>query len=199
MKIKNLFKSKIHARIMRFFHENPASIDTARGIATWINQDLGKVRTALNKLVKAGKVGKIRHVRGFFLQSWADESVPLAWRFDKKLAQEEVWIRKGIKARRTRNEGRVRELLELRRSRQARREQLGKVRMDISTAAVSGPSDLSFPMASSPGVIQGPQLLFITMASNCLIFSGAKIVRSSLITGSKAPLFLPRLSTAQVP
>jgi ATP-binding cassette subfamily F protein uup len=59
-------------------------------------------------------------------------------RFDKKLAQEEVWIRKGIKARRTRNEGRVRELLELRRSRQARREQLGKVRMDISTAAVSG-------------------------------------------------------------
>lgn len=59
-------------------------------------------------------------------------------RFDKKLAQEEVWIRKGIKARRTRNEGRVRELMELRRSRQARREQLGKVRMDISTAAASG-------------------------------------------------------------
>jgi ATP-binding cassette subfamily F protein uup len=59
-------------------------------------------------------------------------------RFDKKLAQEEVWIRKGIKARRTRNEGRVRELLELRRSRQARREQLGKVRMDIATAGVSG-------------------------------------------------------------
>lgn len=54
MEIKNLFKSKIHTRIMRFFHENPASIDTARGIATWINQDLGKVRTALNKLVKAG-------------------------------------------------------------------------------------------------------------------------------------------------
>ncbi len=59
-------------------------------------------------------------------------------RFDKKLAQEEVWIRKGIKARRTRNEGRVRELLELRRSRQARREQLGKVRMDITAAGKSG-------------------------------------------------------------
>ncbi len=39
-----------------------------------------------HKLVKAGKIGEIRHVRGFYLQSWADESVPLAWRFDKKLA-----------------------------------------------------------------------------------------------------------------
>jgi len=38
------------------------------------------------EMVKAGKIGKIRHVRGLFLQSWADESVPLAWRFDKKLA-----------------------------------------------------------------------------------------------------------------
>jgi len=37
-------------------------------------------------LVKRGKVGKIRHVRAVYLQDWADESVPLAWRFDKKLA-----------------------------------------------------------------------------------------------------------------
>ncbi|MBN1435902.1 MAG: Gfo/Idh/MocA family oxidoreductase [Sedimentisphaerales bacterium] len=39
-----------------------------------------------HQLVKAGKIGKIRHVRGYYLQCWADESVPLAWRFDKKLA-----------------------------------------------------------------------------------------------------------------
>jgi predicted dehydrogenase len=39
-----------------------------------------------HQLVKAGKIGKIRHVRAVYLQSWADESVPLAWRFDKKLA-----------------------------------------------------------------------------------------------------------------
>ncbi|HPS52164.1 MAG TPA: Gfo/Idh/MocA family oxidoreductase [Phycisphaerae bacterium] len=39
-----------------------------------------------HQLVKAGKLGDIRHVRAFYLQSWADESVPLAWRFDKKLA-----------------------------------------------------------------------------------------------------------------
>ena len=39
-----------------------------------------------HKLVKAGRIGKIRHVRALYLQDWADESVPLAWRFDKKLA-----------------------------------------------------------------------------------------------------------------
>lgn len=38
------------------------------------------------QFVKQGKVGKIRHVRAQYLQDWADESVPLAWRFDKKLA-----------------------------------------------------------------------------------------------------------------
>ena len=39
-----------------------------------------------HQLVKRGKIGKIRHVRAVYLQDWADESVPLAWRFDKKLA-----------------------------------------------------------------------------------------------------------------
>jgi predicted dehydrogenase len=39
-----------------------------------------------HRLVKAGKVGRIRHVRALYLQDWADESVPLAWRFDRKLA-----------------------------------------------------------------------------------------------------------------
>jgi ABC transport system ATP-binding/permease protein len=51
--------------------------------------------------------------------------------FDKKLAQEEAWIRQGIEARRTRNEGRVRNLKRLRELRQERREQPGKVRMQI--------------------------------------------------------------------
>jgi ATP-binding cassette subfamily F protein uup len=58
--------------------------------------------------------------------------------FDKKLAKEEVWIRTGIQARRTRNEGRVRALEELRRVRQVRREQLGEVRMEIQEAERSG-------------------------------------------------------------
>ena len=59
-------------------------------------------------------------------------------RFDKKLAQEEVWIRQGIKARRTRNEGRVRALQNMRSERQQRRELMGRAVMKISEAERSG-------------------------------------------------------------
>ena len=59
-------------------------------------------------------------------------------KFDKFLAQEEVWIRKGVEARRTRNEGRVLRLEELRRTRSARREQQGQVRLDVSEGERSG-------------------------------------------------------------
>ncbi len=58
--------------------------------------------------------------------------------FDKKLAQEEVWIRQGIKARRTRNEGRVRALEKMRAERTQRRNQVGKVTMKASSAERSG-------------------------------------------------------------
>jgi len=58
--------------------------------------------------------------------------------FDRKLAQEEVWIRKGIKARRTRNEGRVRELEKLRVERSQRRERTGTVKMQLNEAEMSG-------------------------------------------------------------
>ena len=58
--------------------------------------------------------------------------------FDRKLAEEEVWIRQGIKARRTRNEGRVRALEAMRRERAQRREQQGKVSLAVSQAAPSG-------------------------------------------------------------
>ncbi len=58
--------------------------------------------------------------------------------FDKKLAQEEVWIRQGIKARRTRNEGRVRALEQLRRERGERREVQGNVKMKLQEADRSG-------------------------------------------------------------
>jgi ABC transport system ATP-binding/permease protein len=58
--------------------------------------------------------------------------------FDKKLAQEEAWIRRGIEARRTRNEGRVRALQRLRQMRSERRERPGTVRMQIHAARRSG-------------------------------------------------------------
>ena len=59
-------------------------------------------------------------------------------RFDKKLAQEEVWIRQGIKARRTRNEGRVRSLEKMRSERGERREQQGNAKMQVSVGERTG-------------------------------------------------------------
>jgi ABC transport system ATP-binding/permease protein len=58
--------------------------------------------------------------------------------FDKRLAEEEVWIRQGIKARRTRNEGRVRALKAMRNERSQRREQVGQAKLVIQEAARSG-------------------------------------------------------------
>ncbi len=58
--------------------------------------------------------------------------------FDKKLAQEEAWLRKGIKARRTRNEGRVRALEKMRDQYRQRRAHTGKAKMEIHTGARSG-------------------------------------------------------------
>ena len=59
-------------------------------------------------------------------------------KFDKKLAEEEAWLRQGIKARRTRNEGRVRALLAMREERAERREQIGTVRLQVEQAEQSG-------------------------------------------------------------
>ena len=59
-------------------------------------------------------------------------------KFDQNLAEEEAWIRQGIKARRTRNEGRVRRLQALRRERQARRERAGGAQMELGAGERSG-------------------------------------------------------------
>lgn len=58
--------------------------------------------------------------------------------FDKKLAREETWVRQGVKARRTRNEGRVRELMQMRRERERRQEKAGNIRLTIQEAERSG-------------------------------------------------------------
>ena len=59
-------------------------------------------------------------------------------KFDKRLAQEETWLRQGIKARRTRDEGRVRALMAMRKERAARREQLGRARLQAEASDRSG-------------------------------------------------------------
>ena len=58
--------------------------------------------------------------------------------FDKKLAQEEIWIRQGVKARRTRSEGRVNALIKLREEKKAQRQLLGKAKITIQEAELSG-------------------------------------------------------------
>ncbi len=69
---------------------------------------------------------------------WLEAEQQANARFDKLLSQEEVWIRKGIEARRTRNEGRVRRLEALRRERTARRDQQGQVRFALADGQRSG-------------------------------------------------------------
>jgi len=51
MDINKAMKSRVHKKIIAFFHENQASIDTPRGVATWIEEDRVKVKNALEELV----------------------------------------------------------------------------------------------------------------------------------------------------
>ena len=79
--------------------------------------------------------------------------------FDKRLAQEEVWIRQGIKARRTRNEGRVRALKAMRAERSERRERQGKANIQLDTADKSGKQvmvaeNVSFAHAGGPFLVK---------------------------------------------
>jgi ATP-binding cassette subfamily F protein uup len=71
-------------------------------------------------------------------EAWLEGEAKQQAVFDKKLAQEEAWIRQGIKARRTRNEGRVRALKAMREEHRARRNRLGTVHMEIEEADRSG-------------------------------------------------------------
>jgi ATP-binding cassette subfamily F protein uup len=71
-------------------------------------------------------------------EAWLQAQATQQAKFDKRLAEEELWIRKGIRARRTRNEGRVRALKSMRMERAKRREQLGKAKLTLTQATESG-------------------------------------------------------------
>jgi ATP-binding cassette subfamily F protein uup len=86
---------------------------------------------------------------------WLEAEAKQNAEFDKKLAQEETWIRQGIKARRTRNEGRVRALEKLRSEHKARRSQQGKANLQTNSAGYSGKQvieikDLTFNFDNKP-------------------------------------------------
>lgn len=95
---------------------------------------------------------------------WLEAEAKQNAEFDKKLAQEETWIRQGIKARRTRNEGRVRALKKLREEHAARRSQQGKAHLQFNQGQHSGKQvieiqDLSFNWPNKPIVSNFSSLL----------------------------------------
>ncbi len=80
--------------------------------------------------------------------------------FDKKLAQEEVWIRKGVRAQRSRAQGRIHALMKMRAERSARRARVGNVTMRLSEAERSGikvidVEDMSFAYPGGPALVRG--------------------------------------------
>jgi len=101
---------------------------------------LDKIATCILELDR----GRLRSYPGNFAQyqinkeeQMAQEAV-ISAKADKLLAQEEVWIRKGVEARRTRSQSRIGRLENLRATRSARREQVGRVRMEVASGAPSG-------------------------------------------------------------
>jgi ATP-binding cassette subfamily F protein uup len=109
----------------------------------FISHDRAFVRRLATRIVELDR-GQLRAWPGsyddYVLQKRAALEVEAkhAALFDKKLAQEEVWIRKGVQARRTRNEGRVRALEQLRIQRRERRERIGQVDVRVQEAGPSG-------------------------------------------------------------
>lgn len=118
-------------------------LNSFRGSVLFVTHDRRFLDNVTTRIVELDR-GKLSSFPGNFSayqklkeQMLADEAVHSA-KFDKVLAQEEVWIRQGIKARGVRNEGRVRRLEQLRLERAARREKVGKVELNVETGERSG-------------------------------------------------------------
>ena len=114
-----------------------------RGSVLFITHDRSFLDNVATRIIELDR-GKLLSFPGNFStyqerkrELLANEEVENA-KFDKFLAQEEVWIRKGVQARRTRDEGRVRRLEALRLQRQARRETQGQIKLDVATGERSG-------------------------------------------------------------
>ena len=113
------------------------------GALLFISHDRAFVRRLATRIVELDR-GQLRVWPGNYDEYVQQKRAALeveakhAALFDKKLAQEEVWIRKGVEARRTRNEGRVRALEQLRIQRRERRERIGQVDVRVQEAGPSG-------------------------------------------------------------
>ena len=114
-----------------------------RGALVVVTHDRRFLDRVATRIVELDR-GRLRSYPGTFAQYQARKTDELAAeavldaKFDKLLAQEEAWIRKGVEARRTRDEGRVRRLEALRRQRAERRERLGRVGLAVDVGERSG-------------------------------------------------------------
>ncbi len=114
-----------------------------KGSVVTITHDRSFLDRVATRIIELDR-GILRSYEGNFSQylrlkeeQLAQEAV-ISAKADRLLAQEEIWIRKGVEARRTRSQSRIVRLEKLRASRQAHREALGKVRMDVASGALSG-------------------------------------------------------------
>lgn len=114
-----------------------------KGSAVIISHDRAFLDNVVTRIIELDR-GKLTTFPGNYAAYETQKAAQLEFeatvnaKFDKFLAQEEVWIRKGVEARRTRNEGRVRRLERLRDERAARRDTLGRVKLEITSGAQSG-------------------------------------------------------------
>jgi ABC transport system ATP-binding/permease protein len=114
-----------------------------KGSAVIISHDRMFLDNVVTRIVELDR-GKLTTFAGNYEAYETQKAAQLEYeatvnaKFDKFLAQEEVWIRKGVEARRTRNEGRVLRLLKLRDQRNARRDSLGRVKLEITSGEKSG-------------------------------------------------------------
>jgi ATP-binding cassette subfamily F protein uup len=114
-----------------------------RAATLFITHDRQMMDNVATRIVELDR-GRLRSYPGDFSAYQTRKADELAQesqvnaKFDRLLAQEEVWIRKGVEARRTRNEGRVRRLEALRQARSERRERMGRTRLEVDTGERSG-------------------------------------------------------------
>ncbi len=114
-----------------------------KGSVVTITHDRAFLDRIATRIVELDR-GQLRSYPGNFSRYQVSKEEQLAQeavvnaKADKLLAQEEVWIRRGVEARRTRAQGRINRLDQLRRSRAARREALGRVKMDVASGLPSG-------------------------------------------------------------
>jgi ABC transport system ATP-binding/permease protein len=113
------------------------------GAVVFVTHDRAFLQRVATRIVEIDR-GKLSSWPGDYAtflrrkEEWLANEAVRQEKFDKRLAGEEAWLRQGIKARRTRNEGRVRALMTMRGERAARREQMGAVRLQIEQADTSG-------------------------------------------------------------